>query len=73
MAKLKTVLTSVKSSNIAAIGYSGADKVMEVRYHNGKTYRYEEVSLSEYNSIKNAASVGSEANRILRSKPYQKL
>lgn len=48
----------VTSSNIESIGYDDATQTLEVRFHNGRTYRYSSVPPEEYQALVSAESVG---------------
>ena len=50
-------MIQVSSSNIKAIGWE--DGTLRIEFNNGGTYEYLEVSEEEFNSLKNASSVGS--------------
>lgn len=66
---LKTKLNPVKSSNIMAMGYNEGEKIMEVRFHSGSTYRYFDVDLDTYKAIKSAPSIGKRFNEFTQTKP----
>lgn len=62
-------MTSVESSNIAAIGYNPTTQEMQVRFKNGTTYGYVHVEAAVHEKIVKADSVGSEFNRLVKSNP----
>jgi hypothetical protein len=47
------------STNLAAIGYHRADKVMRVRFHDGSEYELAKVKLGAYLDLVGAESIGS--------------
>jgi hypothetical protein len=47
------------STNIAAIGYHRADKVLRVRFRDGSEYELAKVKLGSYLDLVNATSIGS--------------
>jgi hypothetical protein len=49
---------TVKSSNIASIGYDSGEQVLEVEFKNGGVFQYADVEPKEYVSMLNADSVG---------------
>lgn len=55
----------VASSNIAAVGWKG--ETMQVEFLDGRTWRYEGVPKAVYDSVRRAASVGKEFNRLVRN------
>lgn len=48
----------VKSSNIAAIGYDSTSKTLEVEFHTGAAYSYENVPSSVVRAFRKAQSIG---------------
>lgn len=46
-------MQKVKSSNISAIGYNQDRKIMDIRFKNGRTYRYFEVMFIIYKRLIN--------------------
>ncbi len=51
-------LIPVESSTVAAIGYDPATRTMEVRFHSGAAYRYQEVSAEDHSNLMGADSIG---------------
>jgi uncharacterized radical SAM superfamily protein len=51
-------LTPVKSSMLRAVGYDRKTREMEVVFHSGGSYRYQNVPLSKYSDMLNAESIG---------------
>lgn len=50
--------TPVQSSNIASIGYDEGEKVLEVEFHSGAVYQYEDVPPEVHGDFMNASSAG---------------
>ena len=48
----------VISSDIKAIGYEEAARLLEVEFHSGSIYQYSRVPLSEYRNLITSASKG---------------
>ena len=55
----KITRVPVESSNLASVGYSGVDEVLEVEFQGGSVYRYSEVPVEVYEELMNADSHGS--------------
>lgn len=49
---------SVKSSNLASIGYDSENEILEVEFNNGGIYQYLDVPLSVYEELMDANSHG---------------
>lgn len=60
------VMIPVVSSNVESIGYDGSTQTLRVRFLNGSTYDYKNVSVMEFEQLKNAQSVGSYLNRNIK-------
>ena len=69
------VLTHVTSSNIAAIGHHPASATMFVRFNNGGTYAYKNVTGEEFAQIQGAESIGKAFHKLVKAagKPFEKL
>ncbi len=64
----------VSSSNIAEIGYDDSSQLLYVRFLNSTLYVYKNVPDVEFQSFKNAPSLGSYLNRSIKnSYPYERL
>lgn len=50
--------TTVKSSNIASIGYDMENEILEIEFKSRKIYKYFEVPIYEYEGIMEADSHG---------------
>lgn len=51
--------TPVTSSNIASVGYSAEDEVLEIEFQSGDVWQYSSVPSSVYYALMSAPSVGS--------------
>lgn len=58
----------VESSMITSWGYLSGKKVLEVRFKGGGVYQYGNVTLSEWDELKNASSKGSIFHILIRGK-----
>jgi hypothetical protein len=56
------------SSNITRVGYQPRDKVLDITFKNGKTYRYEKVPKILHEGLLTASSVGSFFHVHIREK-----
>ena len=59
--------TEVDSSNIQALRYVNGE--MEIKFHSGAVYVYENVPKKVFHEIMNAASVGRTFNQQVKSQP----
>jgi len=67
-------MQSVKSSNIAAVGYDAASHTLAVRFTSGATYHYEGVSPQTHAALLAAKSIGAYfARSIRRRHPYRRV
>ncbi|WP_330294189.1 KTSC domain-containing protein [Streptomyces sp. NBC_00503] len=48
----------VRSSNVRSVGYSQAERVLEVAFHNGGLYRYEDVPADVHAALMASSSKG---------------
>jgi hypothetical protein len=60
--------TPVKSSNIVSVGYSPADKRMEIEFRGGGVYHHAEVPQSVYDAFMAAESKGSHYHAAIKGK-----
>lgn len=65
-------LQSVNSSMIDAVGYDGSN-VLTVRFTNGNTWQYEDVSPSLYVSFMDARSKGKFFSQAIKDLPSQQI
>jgi hypothetical protein len=63
---MSTILISVNSSAIRAIGYDG--NTLTVEFHNGRTYDHPGVPYSVYEELMQAPSKGIFYNRYIRGR-----
>ncbi|WP_339810358.1 KTSC domain-containing protein [uncultured Imperialibacter sp.] len=64
----------VSSSNIEAVGYDDDSETLRIWFLNGSIYDYSGVGLLEYQSLRDAASVGSYLHRNIKGQySYQKV
>lgn len=64
----------VESSNIAQIAYDLMERAMLVQFHNGTIYRYNNVSTSEFNNLREAPSVGKHLAQYIKGvKSYDRI
>lgn len=61
--------TDVTSSNIASIGYDEETRTLEIEFHSGDIYTYYPITLSGYNDLMNAASIGSYFFKNIKGNP----
>lgn len=61
------------SSTISKLWYSEKDLQLIVEFKNGQQYRYNNVSISEWNNLKSSESKGKFLNENIKSKPFQKM
>ena len=64
----------VDSSNIESVGYDEQTETVYVRFLNSSVYIYKGVSLSEFENLNNAPSVGSYLHRNYKNVyPYERI
>jgi len=61
--KLIKKAVSVNSTAVDEVTYDENKKIMLVKFHNGRIYRYEGVPRAEYEALINAHSVGTYMNQ----------
>ncbi len=67
-------LTLVKSSMLRAVGYDRKTHTLEVVFHTGHVYQYEDVPASEYDGLLEAESKGTYMRaHIMDVYPYVRL
>ncbi|MDE0581276.1 MAG: KTSC domain-containing protein [bacterium] len=59
---------SVVSSNLASVGHEAGIKLLEIEFHDGRVYQYEDVPESSYHALMSADSIGSYFHRHIRDK-----
>ena len=67
--------TAVDSSSIRALGYASDERVLEVEFHNGSLYRYEQVPAEAVQALLAADSLGRHFNQAFKPChfPYRRL
>jgi KTSC domain len=58
----------VLSSNLRSVGYDEPTKTLEVEFHDGSVYRYENVHSHEHESLMNAHSIGKHFHLHIKAK-----
>ena len=58
----------VRSSSVAYVGYDEAKHVLEIEFHNGNVYRYQDVPAAVYRLLLQARSIGDFVNTIVKPK-----
>jgi hypothetical protein len=48
----------VESSNLASVGYDETEKILEIQFHSGGVYQYEDVEKEVFDELMNANSKG---------------
>lgn len=59
---------TVKSSNLKFVGYSPEKQILEIEFHNGSVYQYEDVSKNTYQALLDAPSKGKYFNESIKGK-----
>ena len=60
-------LSLVKSSQIESIGYDLASKTLAIKFNSGGIYHYAGVNATDFESLKNAKSIGSHFGSKIRN------
>jgi hypothetical protein len=64
----------VDSSSVERVGHDADQQELHVQFHDGSTYVYSNVDDETFQELRQAASVGSYFNRVIKpSHSYQKL
>ncbi|HEX7453800.1 MAG TPA: KTSC domain-containing protein [Polyangiaceae bacterium] len=58
--------TAVESKSVASVGYDSERFELEVEFHNGRVYRYEQVPIAAYRLLLQAPSVGEYINKVVK-------
>ncbi|HEY5373086.1 MAG TPA: KTSC domain-containing protein [Polyangiaceae bacterium] len=58
--------TRVESKSVASVGYDSERFELEVEFHNGRVYRYEQVPIAAYRLLLQAPSVGEYINKVVK-------
>jgi hypothetical protein len=57
---------AVDSSSVRAVGYDPATCELEVEFHNGRSYRYQQVPVAAYRLLLQAPSIGEFVNKQIK-------
>lgn len=64
----------VSSSNLSAVGYDPASRVLEIEFHNGGVYQYSGVPQHVYDGLMSAGSKGQYFHAHIKDiYPYQRV
>ncbi|MCJ0975695.1 KTSC domain-containing protein [Pseudomonas sp. PS1] len=61
---------AVESSSLRALGYDPDEQVLEVEFHNGSQYRYEQVPAEVVQALLEADSMGRYFNQVFKPRHY---
>jgi len=61
-------MTSVISSNVAAVGYDEGSSTLQVEFHNGGVYQYFDVPEDVFTALRDAPSVGQYLNADIKGR-----
>lgn len=62
----------VRSSNVRSVGYSKVDRVLEVAFHSGGLYRYENVPVDVHAALMASPSKGGFLAQFIKGRyPYR--
>ena len=64
------IRAKVQSSNVKTVGFDPKTNTLEIEFHDGAIYQYDDVNFGEYNRLLNAGSIGSHLAKVI--KPYKK-
>lgn len=56
----------VQSSNVKSVGFDPKTSTMEIEFHDGAIYQYDDVNFGEYNRLMNAGSIGSHLAKVIK-------
>lgn len=59
-------LTTVQSSSVKAIGYDSSTFELEIEFHSGRAYRYQQVPVAAYRLLLQAPSLGEFINKQIK-------
>lgn len=66
-------MSAVKSSQLSSIGYDEKTNTMAVKFNNGGTYHYENVTKGEFDKFSKAESIGKYFGANFKNRPFKKL
>nr|WP_277761217.1 KTSC domain-containing protein [Streptomyces lydicus] len=62
----------VRSSNVRSVGYSQAERVLEIAFHGGRLYRYDNVPADVHAALMASSSKGGFLARFIKGRyPYR--
>ncbi len=64
------VRQAVQSSSILSVGYDPASRTLEVEFHNGHVYRYDDVPPDVADGLHRATSLGADFNQVIKTAGY---
>ena len=64
------VRQAVQSSSIASVGYDPVSRTLEVEFHNGHVYRYDDVPPDIADGLRQATSLGTYFNEVIKKAGY---
>ncbi|MCQ4279331.1 KTSC domain-containing protein [Pseudomonas stutzeri] len=62
---------AVNSSSLRALGYDPDEQALEVEFHNGSQYRYEQVPAEVVQALLQADSLGRYFNQVFKAQHYR--
>ncbi|BAP77396.1 imidazoleglycerol-phosphate synthase [Pseudomonas sp. MT-1] len=62
---------AVNSSSLRALGYDPDEQALEVEFHNGSLYRYEQVPADVVQALLEADSLGRYFNQVFKAQHYR--
>lgn len=62
---------AVNSSSLRELGYNPDEQVLEVLFHNGSLYRYEQVPAEVVQALLEADSLGRYFNQVFKARDYR--
>ncbi len=60
---------SVKSSRISALRFNPSTLVLEVRFKNGRVYKFSPVTISSYDTLITSTSIGKAFETLIANNP----
>lgn len=66
-------MQQVQSSNVRAVGYDPASRLMRVEFSNGSTYEYDDVSGGDFDSIVSSDSIGRSLRSVTMGRSYKRV
>jgi len=60
--------TTIRSTNLASVGYDSISRVLEIAFHSGGVYQYSNVPESIYQGLLSASSKGTYFNSHIKDR-----